>query len=184
MPIKERFIMDLNPFDLRKMQELLDVNKDLLDSFFNNNPFDDKFFSRLKENGITVGDVKSNPNGNINNNITNREIPMDTIHRKHELQLIFEIPGINRKEDIDIKVLGSNLVIEGEIRSSYMISDSDKTKFERKVGHFSKKVPIPIIYDSKRIRARYNNGLLEIRFPILRQNNQEKINVQFPQTED
>lgn len=172
--------MDFKSYDLKKIQELLNNNKSFFDSFFGQNPFDDDFFKKVTEDLNITDNIKSTDIGE-DIKASNLIIPMDVINRGHELQYIFEIPGLINKEDIKIKFLDSSMVLEGEIRRNYIYSDLDETKFERKIGSFYKKVPIPIMYDSKKVRAKYNNGLLEIRIPVLKRNNYNKVSVQFPQ---
>lgn len=168
--------MDFSPYNLNKLQELLDENKNFIESFFGTNPFGDDFLQRVAK-GNVVGET--NAYTEKKTETSNRSIPVDMIQRKYELLYIFEIPGLSSKEDVRIKVVDSTLIIEGHIKRNYAIDNKDKTKLERKIGKFSKRVTIPIIYDSKRIRARYNNGLLEVRLPILRQTVQDNITVQF-----
>lgn len=182
--------MPFNPYDFLKLKQLLDNNKGMLESFFGNNPFGDDFMKNMSNSldGQIPNKQPESEEAHINSgerqdNPVSRTIPMDMIQRKNELLLIFEIPGISGQDDVNIKILGSTLVLEGDISRNYLLNGKETTNFERKVGHFSKKVNLPIIYDSKRIRARYNKGLLEIRIPVLRQNNQEKISIQFPQSE-
>lgn len=172
--------MDFKSYDLKKIQELLNNNKSFFDSFFGQNPFDDDFFKKVTEDLNMTDNIKSTDIGE-DIKASNLIIPMDVINRGHELQYIFEIPGLINKEDIKIKFLDSSMVLEGEIRRNYIYSDLDETKFERKIGSFYKKVPIPVMYDSKKVRAKYNNGLLEIRIPVLKRNNYNKVSVQFPQ---
>lgn len=173
--------MNMDPFNLKSLQKLLDDNKGFIDKFFGQNPFDESFFKQVSQNSQGTEELKINDTSDMHSKSSAREVAVDMINRGYELLLVFEIPGLINKDDVNIKVIGSSLILEGEIKRPYVISSEDKTKFERHVGPFYKKISIPVNYDSKRIRAKYNNGLLEIRFPVLRQNVNEKINVQFPQ---
>lgn len=177
--------MDFKSYDFKKVQELLENNKPFFDSFFGHNPFDDDFFKKVTEDADVASDVKpanKRKDNGAGNGVDNINIPMDMINRGHELHYIFEIPGLS-KEDIKIKFLDSSMILEGEIRRQYVVTELDETKFERRIGSFLKKVVIPVMYDSKRVRAKYFNGLLEIRIPILKRNNFDKVAVQFPQAD-
>ena len=171
-------------FDFSKLQQLIEKNSDILDSFFNQNPFNDDFFKRLINNGDKIVNTQATnrkeDKKSRNKSESQQTIPMDLIQRNYELLLIFEIPGLSGKEDIKIKNIGSTLYVEGEIKRNYYLADSDITRFERDVGNFSKKVTLPIIYDVKRIKARYKNGLLEIRIPLLKPRGKEDISIMFP----
>jgi len=172
--------MEFKPYDLKKIQELLESNKSFFDSFFGHNPFDDDFFKKVTDD-ISISDNIKPTNLEEENKVGNVLIPMDLINRGHELHYVFEIPGLINKEDIKIKFLDTSMIIEGEVKRTYIYSDLDETKFERRIGSFYKKVPIPVMYDSKKVRAKYNNGLLEIRIPVLKKNNYNKVSIQFPQ---
>ncbi|OEF99032.1 hypothetical protein BHF71_02240 [Vulcanibacillus modesticaldus] len=167
--------MEFYPYDIKNLKEILEKNKDFLESFFGENTFDEHFFNNIFKQSPKI----LTSSETINQETNARTIPMDMIQRKHEVILIFEIPGLNNAEDVDIKLLGSTLVITGEIRRNYMLSDKEIIKFERKVGRFSKKVALPFIVDNKRIHAKYYKGLLEVRVPIIKPNNYEKISVRF-----
>jgi len=160
-------------FDFINLSELLDKNKEMIHSFFGKNPFDENFIRNILENGNLLGqDAIADKDGN-------RSIPMDLIQRKNEILVIFEIPGLKSEEDVEIKVLGSTLIVEGEIKRDYYLSDKEKVKFERKIGPFSKKVVLPVVFDQKKIHAKYMNGLLEVRIPIVKSNRYEKVLVRF-----
>ncbi len=182
---RERVEMDFNPYNMKKLQDLMNKNGEFFDTFFGKSPFNKNFFEKVIENGNIVDeDEKAGENeGHMSQaNVSNgRDIPMDIIQSKNEILIVFEIPGITGKEDVNIKILGSSLIIDGEIKRDYTLSHHDKTKFGRRMGEFYKKVHLPAIVDTKRIRARYKKGLLEIRIPTLRQSNNERISVQFPQ---
>lgn len=177
--------MDNNSFDLNRFQELLNSNKKFFDSFFGSNPFDENFFRRVMNEG-NVFENESNLEINNNDDIANnsRKIPIDMIQKKNEIYIVLEIPGLFNKDDLKINVYGSTLVIEGDIRRQYVLTNKERTKLERQVGHFTKRINIPVAYDSKRIRAKYTNGLLHITIPTMRQTDQENISVQFIQTDD
>lgn len=165
-----------DPFQINTLQEMLNKNRDLIQSFFGDQLFDENFIDRIVQKGNVLGD------DSLPKESSSRTIPMDLIQRKNELLLIFEIPGLNSEEDVDIKVYGSTLIIEGEIKRNYLISDKEQIKFERKVGTFSKKVVLPVIFDHQRIHAKYINGLLEVRLPVLKSNRYEKVSVNFLKT--
>ncbi|MFX0560381.1 Hsp20/alpha crystallin family protein [Tepidibacillus infernus] len=168
--------MAFNPFDFIKnnpFQEDIFKDKDLVEGFFGeNNPFDQQFFDRVFKNGKVMGE-----DANFDKRFS-RSVPMDIVQKPYEMLFIFEIPGI-KKNDLQIKIAGSRLTVEGEVRSNYDFSEKEIIKSERKLGNFSRSVMIPVVFDSKRIYARYQNGLLEIRVPILKTNRTDIVNVQF-----
>ncbi|WP_082232764.1 Hsp20/alpha crystallin family protein [Halobacillus massiliensis] len=77
--------------------------------------------------------------------------------------IIFEMPGLQSLNEIQIKPQGTNLVLEGIIKSPYHIPHDQLLHNERFTGKFKRSVSIPFHYSSEKISARYKNGLLEIR---------------------
>lgn len=186
--------MAFNPNDFSYFQNFIEKNTHLIERFFGYNPFGDEFLGRMsdidkkpdeKDGQVShtshVAGIGQPPVAAQYTGANSHSILMDMIQRRHEILLVFEIPGLNGKEDINIKVVGNTLIVEGEIKRNYLLSNKENYKFERNIGHFSKKVVLPIVFDSKRIRAKYNQGLLEIRIPIVKANNYEKISVRFTQ---
>lgn len=167
--------MEIFPYNLKSLKDLLDNNIKFIETFFKDNSLDDNFFERVKSNTTT----NEKGNININQKVINKIIPVDIIHKKNEVVLFFEIPGLNSKEDITIKLLGSTLVIEGELNRNYLLTNIEQTKFERTIGHFSRKVNLPYIMDKNRIYAKYQKGLLEVRIPILKTNEYDDISINF-----
>jgi len=172
--------MSLHPYNINQIREMLDNNKELFESFFGGNMFDNQFFEHV----IPKDSTKKKSDGNVGNLNTDLEsnvksIPMDLIQKKHEFVLILEIPGLNQEKDVMIKSVGSTIIIEGEIKRNYDWEENQSIKLERKIGRFSKKVQLPIVFDKKRIHAKYKNGLLEVRVPILKHSNTETISVHF-----
>ncbi|MGD9678512.1 MAG: Hsp20/alpha crystallin family protein [Vulcanibacillus sp.] len=165
--------MEIFPNDFKNLKDLLDNNINLIENFFRENTIDDKFIERVTNNST------QNEKGNNSQNIINRIIPVDVINKNNEVVLVFEIPGLDSKEDINIKLLGSTLVVEGDINRNYLLTTKEQTKFERTVGHFSRKVTLPYILDKNRINAKYQKGLLEVRIPILKSNDYKDISVNF-----
>ncbi|MFV9511324.1 Hsp20/alpha crystallin family protein [Tepidibacillus sp. LV47] len=149
--------MPFNPFDFVNMDASLFENEwEKYRSFF------EKFFN-LNEKNLTQ----------------TRTIPIDLYQRQHDLLLVLEIPGLKDEKDIQLKVVGQTLIVEGEINRSYIPQEGEIVKSERKIGKFSRKMTIPVAFDSKKIHARYQNGLLEVRIPIIKSNQQDKIMVRF-----
>ena len=91
--------------------------------------------------------------------------PIADIHEAQDsLRLCLELPGFEQSE-IDLKVDGDHLIVEGERR---MDADGNRGQFhrvERAYGKFSRRFALPSRFDRDRIQATYRNGVLEISLP-------------------
>ena len=89
---------------------------------------------------------------------------MDIIDREKEILVRAELPGVNKK-DLDISVTDNLLVIKGI--SSYETKTEKEEYFssEIKKGSFSRSIALPANVDTSKIKANFNNGLLELTIP-------------------
>jgi HSP20 family protein len=91
--------------------------------------------------------------------------PVADVHEAQErLYLCLELPGFEQSE-IDLKVDGDHLIVEGERR---MDADANRGQFhrvERAYGKFSRRFPLPSRFDRDCIQATYRNGVLKISLP-------------------
>jgi len=91
--------------------------------------------------------------------------PVADVHEAQErLYLCLELPGFEQSE-INLKVDGDHLLVEGERR---MDADANRGQFhrvERAYGKFSRRFPLPSRFDRDCIQATYRNGVLEISLP-------------------
>jgi len=91
--------------------------------------------------------------------------PVADVHEAQErLYLCLELPGFEQSE-INLKVDGDHLIVEGERR---MDADANRGQFhrvERAYGKFSRRFPLPSRFDRDCIQATYRNGVLEISLP-------------------
>ncbi len=165
--------MELFPYDLKGLKGLLENNINFIETFFKENTFEEGFLERV------VNNTENEHKGVVNHKSNNRIIPVDIIYKNSDVVLIFEIPGLNSKEDVSIKLLGSSLVIEGDIKRKYSFTNKERTKFERNIGHFYRKINLPYILDNNRINAKYQKGLLEVRIPILKSTEYEDLSINF-----
>ncbi|WP_339061123.1 Hsp20/alpha crystallin family protein [Tepidibacillus marianensis] len=172
--------MPFNPFDfLNKNSDSLHNDferyQGFFDQFFGGNFLSKELLDQwMNKSGVT----QNQGTKETNTNRGDREIPVDLYQRQHDLLLVFEIPGLNSEKDVQLKIVGQTLVVEGEVNRSYVL-EGEVVKSERKMGKFSRKVVLPITFDNKKIHARYQNGLLEVRIPTIKSTQQEKIAIRF-----
>ncbi len=88
----------------------------------------------------------------------------DIYETKDEIVAILELPGVNQKE-LDISLVGDTLTVRGQRHPEEKVGDEGYYRVERVYGPFSRTLLLPSMVDADRIKAVYNNGLLEIRLP-------------------
>ena len=87
--------------------------------------------------------------------------PFDLVEVQDAYILYGELPGV-KKEDIDIQLNGSQLIISGERRPS---KDTQQVSFfqaERRYGAFTRHFELPTTIDHDKIETAFTNGLLEV----------------------
>lgn len=80
------------------------------------------------------------------------------------LALSLELPGFEQSE-IELKVDGDHLVVEGFRRMEGEGNRGQFHRVERAYGRFSRRFHLPSRFDRDRIQATYRNGVLEIGLP-------------------
>jgi len=134
---------ELMPFGgglLRRIDEFFAANPqhsilDAIDAFFQNHPFAAGF-------------------------------PVDLYETQTEWIVKADLPGV-RKEDIHIETLGDRLKI-AIVNSEQMEENNEVYNYyrrERRMQRSERIIPLPYTIDKRRTKARFQNGILEIRGP-------------------
>jgi HSP20 family protein len=92
-----------------------------------------------------------------------------------EFQVTLALPGM-KKEDIDISMENKTLIVSGERK----LEEENGRKFhhiESRFGKFSRSLPFPDIIDAEKVSANYENGVLTITVPKLKEKAAKKIPV-------
>lgn len=87
-----------------------------------------------------------------------------------------ELPGVN-KEDVDISMSGDTLTIKGERKAPADVKAEEYECCEVCYGSFSRSITMPAAVDSDKIEATYENGILEIRLPKMKEAKPAKIQI-------
>lgn len=80
---------------------------------------------------------------------------------ENQIRFTLDVPGV-AKEDISVTVNGQELVIRGERRAGNFNGTVQPMVVERPWGAFERRFPLPPWCDPGKVRARYENGTLEI----------------------
>jgi HSP20 family protein len=90
--------------------------------------------------------------------------PVDILERGDELVLKVDLPEVSQSE-IDIRVEGSTLIIQGERRLIKDAPEENYIQIERPYGTFRRTFNIPRMIQQGEIKASYKDGVLRIVLP-------------------
>lgn len=88
--------------------------------------------------------------------------PVDIYMNEKEILVVVSLPG-QAKEEIQLSLAGDRLSITGNIQPIY--KNYTQVITERFYGPFQRTVQLPEVVDKNGIEARFDKGLLEIKFP-------------------
>jgi HSP20 family protein len=83
-------------------------------------------------------------------------------------QLVFEteLPGA-RKEDVQVRVEGDQLIISGEVKRREDVGRDQYFRLDRRVGRFERSFPLPAeLIDKEKVAARFEDGILRVSAPL------------------
>ena len=86
---------------------------------------------------------------------------IDVVEDKDNIAIKADLPGL-KKEDITITVDNNILTIRGERKSESEQQDKDYHRVERFYGVFERNLDLGTAVDQNKIKANYNNGVLEV----------------------
>ncbi len=90
--------------------------------------------------------------------------PVDIIDEGDNIRVVADLPGF-RKDDIEIWVEDGELVIKAVRKEEREEKAENYLRRERRFGEVYRRIAIPAEVDVDKIKARYNNGVLEIILP-------------------
>ncbi|WP_027417404.1 Hsp20/alpha crystallin family protein [Aneurinibacillus terranovensis] len=106
--------------------------------------------------------------------------PSIDIHETEtEIVATCDIPGLEKKEDVNIDVDNNMLTISGSINRTNEIKEEHMHRQERFCGRFQRSVALPSRVNSEGVKATYKNGVLEIHMPKLKADTKKRIDVEF-----
>lgn len=88
-------------------------------------------------------------------------MPVDVIEEEDKIKILADLPGF-KKEDIEVYFEDGDLVIKAERKTEEEEKGKDYLRRERRYGMFVRRVAIPSEIDRANVKAKYNNGVLEI----------------------
>ena len=77
-----------------------------------------------------------------------------------------ELPGA-RKEDVQVRVEGDQLIISGEVKRREDVERDQYFRIGRQVGRFQRSFPLPAeLIDKEKAAARFEDGILRVSAPL------------------
>jgi HSP20 family protein len=89
---------------------------------------------------------------------------VDIFEENNSVTVKAEMPGV-KKEDLDVNVTEDAITISGEKKKEEKIEEKDYYRYERSYGSFSRTLPLPAGVQSGKAKARFKDGVLEIKVP-------------------
>lgn len=96
-----------------------------------------------------------------------------------EVIATFEIPGLEKDDDIQINVEQNMLSIRGSINKKMEIKEENVFRQELYTGGFQRSIFLPSPVSRDGVKATYRNGVLEVRMQKTAQNIVQNIDIDF-----
>jgi HSP20 family protein len=100
---------------------------------------------------------------------------MDAIRREGEIELRFDLPGIDT-QSIDVTVDRGVLTVSAKRTEEYADAEKPFVR-ERVMGSFTRRIRLSDSVDAEKISAGYDSGVLRVTVPVAEQAQPRKIEV-------
>jgi HSP20 family protein len=87
--------------------------------------------------------------------------PVDIYETEDTIVLSAELPGM-KKEDMSVEIKDNTLTIKGERKFERDSAAKSYSRIERSYGTFQRVFTLPHLVQQDKVKARYENGILEI----------------------
>jgi HSP20 family protein len=91
--------------------------------------------------------------------------PADILRDKDNIVVRMDVPGL-KKDDLDLTILNGRLFVRGEKKHDEEQNEQNVHRRERFYGSFERVIDLPSPVDADNIRAKFDNGVLEITAPV------------------
>ncbi|MBE3555094.1 MAG: Hsp20/alpha crystallin family protein [Thermicanus sp.] len=107
-------------------------------------------------------------------------VRVDVYETEDEVVVRADIPGVERKEDIQLDLDRDILTMSATIEKESEAAEDQFHRKERFYGRFQRSVPLPSPVKQEGIKASYRNGVLEVRMAKEKDaTTRRRINVEF-----
>ncbi|RAK22087.1 HSP20 family protein [Anoxybacillus vitaminiphilus] len=104
---------------------------------------------------------------------------IDMHETDHEYIVSCDLPGLEKKEDVNIDVNNNVLTISGTIERNKDIKEEQLHRRERFFGRFQRSITLPANASAENIKASYKNGVLEIHIPKTVSQHKKRVDIEF-----
>ena len=104
---------------------------------------------------------------------------VDVYETENEIVATGDLPGLEKKDDVNIEIDNNILNISGVLNRSYEVQENQMYRKERYTGRFQRSITLPSPVSQEGVSASYRNGVLEARMPKLKIENKKKIDINF-----
>ncbi|WP_019241823.1 MULTISPECIES: Hsp20/alpha crystallin family protein [Bacillus] len=88
--------------------------------------------------------------------------PIDVMEDHENGYIFVQLPGIKRKEQINVSIQGQQLTIEGIIPNPQKEHNIKVIQQERQLGPFKRTIIVPFSFQLNQIKAKYEDGVLKL----------------------
>jgi HSP20 family protein len=89
----------------------------------------------------------------------------DVFRANGDLVVRADLPGM-KKEDIEIRLEGGDLVMKGERKHEETVKEENLFRSECSYGSFFRRLPLPYEVAPEKINAKFADGVLEVHIPL------------------
>ena len=102
---------------------------------------------------------------------------VDIIERDNDIVVKAEVPGV-RKEDLDVSMTDTTVTIKGSSSHEEKEEKGNYYRCEISRGTFSRTVALPSNVDTEKVKAVFNEGILELTIPKVEKAKRKSITVE------
>ncbi len=101
---------------------------------------------------------------------------IDVVRDNGNIVVRADLPGI-KPEEVKIEVEDDILTVSGEHEERKEEKDKDYLRRERRYGSFSRSVALPAGVETKKIKAKTHDGVVEVTIPLPKEAEKKKIEI-------
>ena len=91
---------------------------------------------------------------------------VDVLNAETEVVVKADVPGL-KKEDLQVTATETELTISGETKEEFEEKKDQYHRVERRWGRFSRSIDLPAEVKPAEVKAKLDNGILEVHLPKL-----------------
>ncbi|MFH1639804.1 MAG: Hsp20/alpha crystallin family protein [Chloroflexota bacterium] len=107
---------------------------------------------------------------------------LEVFELEDEYVMKAELPGMKR-DDIDVSISENTLTIKGERKASEEVQNASYFLCERCYGSFERSISFPTSVDASKVKANYENGVLEMKIPKVPEAKPKKVDIMVGQSQ-